>query len=135
MLFRVSARKTVCDQILLQAPRLSPHCHCLLASKEPALKPEHLMRKKENLVSFENFPLQFQPQREIRGSRRNGRFNSEIFLTKASLSAILKWNQGRWFGKILQYLAAEKVEIGLRGSLPTVSSFPEDCIETDFVFM
>ena len=80
-LFGVSGCKTVCDQISLRLPRLSLHC---------LFNWNWNIWCKNDIWSapFWKFPLQFRPQREIRGSRRNGRFNSEIFLTKASLSLL-----------------------------------------------
>ena len=119
MLFQPSAHKTVCDQISLHLPRLSPHCPWIYKTGTFEENPKEILVSRR--APFWKFPLQFQPQREIRGSRRNGRFNSEIFLTKASPAllcnlkmesraentAVFKRNQEVVGRKILQYLAAK----------------------------
>ena len=38
------------------------------------------------------------------------------YFSQRLLSAILKWNQGRWGGKILQYLAVERQRLDEKGS-------------------
>ena len=48
MLFQSSAHKTVCDQISLHLPRLSPHCHCLVASKEDSKTGTFDEKKRKN---------------------------------------------------------------------------------------
>ena len=67
MLFRVSGSKTVCDQISLHLPRLSPHCHCLVASKEDSKT--GTFDEKENLVSSAVLKI----PTPIPGSKRNQR--------------------------------------------------------------
>ena len=67
MLFRVSGSKTVRDQISLHLPRLSPHCHCLVASKEDSKT--GTFDEKENLVSSAVLKI----PTPIPGSKRNQR--------------------------------------------------------------
>ena len=94
------ARRTIiCYSVWVAVKLFVTRFHCICPDyhhiaivwwlQKRTLKLEHLMKKKIwSAAPFWKFPLQFRAQREIRGSRRNGRFNSEIFLTKASLSLL-----------------------------------------------